>query len=121
MPQKHREYAQQDLAHYLEWADSVGSAAMSVVKSQFDGKPNHAMTGKRACSQLKSLAKMYGNPRFENACQCALDIQSPVVKSVRSILQCKIDEKTEQPMSVQTELPLHYNVRGADYYTLGGQ
>ena len=121
MPKRHREYAQQSLEHYLKWAHDIGSAAMAIVKAQFDGKPNHAMTGKRACSQLQALLKMYGKSRFENACQCALDIQSPVVKSVRSILQCKLDEKKEEPMTVQTELPLHFNVRGADYYMPGGK
>jgi len=118
-PTNHRAYAEQNLEHYITWAKGVGDAAIALVEGQFLGKPHYAMTGSKACSQLKSLATMYGKERFEAACQCAVDIKSLTVKSVRSILQCKIDQRDEK-LPTQNELPLHYNIRGADYYQQGG-
>ncbi|WP_374700027.1 hypothetical protein [Pseudoalteromonas sp. BSi20495] len=118
-PSSHQAYAEQNLEHYLVWAKSIGEAAIALVDSQFLGKPNYAMTASKACSQLKSLAKLYGEERFEIACQCAVDIKSLTVKSVRSILQCKIDQR-RNALPTQSELPLHYNIRGAQYYQQGG-
>lgn len=118
-PANHRAYAEQNLEHYITWAKSIGDAAIALVECQFIGKPHYAMTASKACSQLKGLAKLYGKERFEAACQCALDIKSLTVKSVRSILQCKIDQRSEK-LPTQNELPLHYNIRGADYYQQGG-
>jgi hypothetical protein len=92
---------------------------IAAVDAQFAGKNSYAMTGNKACSQLQSLAKLYGNERFEAACACANEIDSLTVKSIRSILQCKIDMQTDDKPA-QTQLPLHHNVRGSNYYQHGG-
>ncbi len=118
-PKSHRQYAEQNCEHYIEWANQIGVNALSLVKAQYEGKPNYAMTGNKACSQLQSLARMYGNDRFESACLCSVEIKSLTVKSVRSILQCKIDQRVEE-LPKQSILPLHHNIRGAEYYQLGG-
>jgi len=118
-PKSHRIYAEQSCEHYIEWANDIGDKALAIVKAQYEGKPNYAMVGNKACSQLQSLARMYGNDRFEAACQCAVEIQSFTVKSVRSILQCKIDQRSAD-IPKQNQLPLHHNIRGAEYYQLGG-
>lgn len=119
-PDKHRAYAQQNAEHYSEWAKSIGEFTLTVVRKQFENKASYSMIGIEACSKLQSLAKLYGSERFETACQCAVDIGSPTVKSIRSILQCKIDMKDKTPLQSQVSLPLHHNVRGAEYYRQGG-
>lgn len=118
-PKSHRLYAEQSREHYAKWAKSLGEHALSLVNAQYEGKPAYSMIGNKACSQLQSLARMYGDERFEAACQCAVDIQSLTVKSVRSILQCKIDQRVDNTPK-QSILPPHQNIRGADYYQLGG-
>jgi hypothetical protein len=119
-PDKHRAYAKQNAEYYSEWAKTIGCYALDVVQKQFHNKASHSIIGIEACSKLQSLVKLYGNDRFEVACQCAIEIGSPTVKSIRSILQCKIDQKDKTPLQKQVSLPLHHNVRGAKYYRKGG-
>ena len=118
MPDSHRAYAEQNNSHYTQWAESIGEYAVKLVTAQFKGKASYSMEANNACSQLQSLARLYGNERFGAACQCALNIESPTVKSVRSILQCKIDMRSDDAPQ-QSQLPQHHNVRGADYYQGG--
>lgn len=117
-PKAHRKYAEQTPERFIEWARSIGEAAESAVRFQFDGKP-HPLLGLKACTSLKRLAKDYGQERFESACQRGQMIGSLTVKSIRSILQRGLCELTDIP--VQVNLPFHENVRGSDYYMQGGE
>jgi hypothetical protein len=119
-PKSHQAYAAQSKAHFTHWATAIGEHALALVCAQFVGVPDYSMKGCKACSQLQKLAKQYGETRFERACQCVCKIQSLTVSSVRSILQCHLDEPNEEG-PVQAQLPLHHNVRGARYYLDGGQ
>ncbi|WP_240700899.1 IS21 family transposase [Pseudoalteromonas phenolica] len=118
-PKSHRQYAQQSKAHFVLWAEEIGENAKQLVVAQFQQVPEYSLQGCKACSQLQKLARQYGNHRLENACKCACDIKSLTVTSVRSILQCHMDEVDEQT-PVQPQLPLHHNLRGAEYYLNGG-
>lgn len=117
-PANHRAYAEQTLEKYMSWAKSIGPNTEMAVLAQFKDKPEHSMIGRRSCSHLKDLCRIHGVERFELACERAKDICSLTVKSIRSILQRKLD-KTAQEVPVQAQLPLHQNVRGANYYNLG--
>ncbi len=115
-PENHQVYASSNLEHYLEWAIGIGESLVNVIKVQFKDRPNHALIGRKACSQLQQLAKQYGTDRIESACARALFIQSPTVKSIRSILQHGLDETDQNCQAVLTSIPTHQNVRGARYY-----
>lgn len=119
-PPSHRAYAEQTIAQFRHWAEQIGQSALALVNAQFVDRPEHSISGNRACSQLQSLAKQYGNGRFESACRCAVEIQSPSVKSVRSVLQCRLDLKAAEAVPIQSQLPLHHNLRGPGYYQQGG-
>lgn len=119
-PASHRAYATQCLEHYQAWAKQQGTATLQMVLAQFEGKPEYSTVASKACSELQHLARTYGQHRLEAACHCATDIQSLTVKSVRSILQCKLDEREDSNVPVQGILPLHHNVRGAAYFQQGG-
>ena len=116
-PASHQAYASQTLEHHLKWADIIGKNATQLVKAQFHGRADFSIVGRKACDNLKLLASSYGADRFEGACQRALDIKSPTVKSVKSILQCGL-ESTAEPKPVVV-IPSHSNVRGADYFNDG--
>ncbi|GAB3036682.1 IS21-like element ISPsy14 family transposase [Bowmanella dokdonensis] len=120
-PKSHQAYAEQSRAHFKQWAKSIGESALALVSAQFADKPEYSLQGCRASAQLQKLARQYGHSRFEKACQCACEIQSLTVSSVRSILQCRLDEPGQDDGPVQSQLPLHHNVRGAEYYVNGGQ
>lgn len=118
-PKAHRFYAEQTPERFLEWAKEIGPAAVSTVESQFSSTV-HPLKGLKACATLRRLAKDYGYEKFESACRRAEAIGSQTVKSIRSILQRGLSELSDEHVPTQISLPLHHNVRGADYYATGG-
>lgn len=117
-PASHRAYAEQSFTLYERWARTVGTNTLAWVMAQFEGRAAHSIVGNRACSQLQQLAKQYGPERLEAACRCACEIGSRTVSSVRSILQCHLDEAAE-PSPENTVMVMHSNVRGPAYYQEG--
>lgn len=118
-PPAHRHYAERSPERFLEWAQTVGAAAVAAVQHQLVSRP-HALLGLQACSSLQKLAKDYGAERFEAACHRAQTIGSLTVKSIRSILQRKLTESPDSAASTRAALPTHENIRGASYYVAGG-
>ncbi len=120
-PEKHKAYAEQTADNFIKWSRAIGPMAMQAVVAQFDGKPEFSYVGRSACGQLQTLAKQYGEDRFEQACARAGAIKSFTVKSIRSILQRKLDMADREEVPIQTHLPLHQNVRGSQYFEMGGR
>lgn len=118
-PDEHRAWAQQSPNRYRDWATLIGANALAVVDHQFARAP-HAALAFKSCGSLKNLAKRFGDTRFEAACGEALRIKSPTCKSIRSLLQNRLDQRgaTDAPGKA---LPKHKNVRGAGYYTNEGE
>jgi transposase len=119
MPESHRRHMEWTPGRLLNWALSIGTATRDVVRWQLENRP-HPEQGYRACLGLLNLAKHYGEARLEAACRRALAIGSPQRKSIKSILEAKLDQHPElfpaadsnQPIRV----PSHSHVRGADYF-----
>jgi hypothetical protein len=97
----------------------IGPATRDVVKWQLENRP-HPEQGYRACLGLLNLARQFTAARLEAACRRALSIGSPTRKSIKSILEAKLDAHpelfpaTDQPRT--TTAPTHANVRGAQYF-----
>lgn len=114
-PENHRVWGEQTPERYKSWSLGIGPNALKVIESQFKGR--HPALAMRACSSLYGLAKTHGTQRFEDACREAIRINSPVCKSVRSILQNRLDRRSQGAIEPATALPSHDNVRGPDYYS----
>jgi len=114
MPASHRAHREWTPAKLIAWGERIGAATAAVVRWQMENRP-HPEQGYRACLGLQRLAREYTPQRLEAACARALSIKSQTYGSVSSILKSGLDR---QPPAkpVQTTLPLHDNVRGADYY-----
>lgn len=115
-PAAHRAYAEQTPDRYLDWARSVGPAAMAAVEYQLESR-DFSPLALRACSSLQRFAKDYGAERLEAACRRGQEIRSLTLKSIGSILQRRLDTNELPEIPLQMALPLHENVRGAQYYT----
>lgn len=115
-PEAHRAWAAQSPERYQAWAITIGPYALMVIDHQFSAS-KHAALALKACSGLQVMAKAYGHARFEAACGEAVRIKSPTRKSIRSLLQNRLEQRGRDVSGVkQGKLPLHGNVRGPDYY-----
>jgi transposase len=116
MPASHREHLQWTPAKLIAWAQRIGEATAGVVRWQMEHR-SHPEQGYRSCLGLMRLGREYGPQRLEAASARALSIRSPSYRSIASILSCALDQ---QPLvssaPAQKSLPLHDNLRGADYY-----
>lgn len=119
MPESHRKHMQWTPGRLLNWALSIGPATRDVVRWQLEHRP-HPEQGYRACLGLLSLAKQFSEARLEAACRRALSIGSPTRKSIKSILDSKLDTAPELVPAIDqprvSPAPAHGNVRGADYF-----
>jgi len=119
MPESHRKHMQWTPGRFLNWALSVGPATRDVVKWQLENRP-HPEQGYRACLGLLNLVKYYGAQRLEAACKRALAIGSPKRKSIKSILEAKLDQHPDLFPATQntasTTASEHSNVRGPQYF-----
>ena len=118
MPDAHRKHLEWTPGRLLNWALSIGPATRDVVQWQFDHRP-HPEQGYRACLGLLNLAKHCGKERLEAACQRALAIGSPTRKSIKSILEAKLDQHPDlfpATAAASPTPPPHANVRGPDYF-----
>lgn len=115
-PDAHRAWSEQSPERYRSWAITVGTNALAVIEHQF-ATAVHGVLALKACSGLQGLAKRFGNLRFEAACAEALRIKSPNRKSIRSLLQNRLEQRGANGDRTATQrLPSHSNVRGPDYY-----
>ncbi|EKD98924.1 MAG: integrase catalytic subunit [uncultured bacterium] len=76
----------------------------------------HPEQGYRACLGLQRLAREYTPERLEAACTRAVAIRSLTYRSVASILKTGLDRQQNLPGTTGGSLPLHDNIRGAQYF-----
>jgi len=118
-PKEHRQYSNLTPENLLAWARKIGPASVAAIEYQFSHRP-HTALGLKPCASLQRLAKEYGHEKFELACKRAQEIGSLTLTSIKSILRRRIAELCEEHAPVQMRLPLHQNVRGAEYYASQG-
>jgi transposase len=119
MPQAHRKQEQWSPGRLLNWAKDIGPHVLRMTQDMLARKA-HPEQAYRACLGLLNLSRNYPVQRLDKACERALAIGSPYVRSVKSILQQGIDQlaPTEEPHA-QNEDPTcddHDNIRGSQYY-----
>ena len=115
MPASHRAHREWTPTKLVTWGERVGAACGSVVRWQMEHRP-HPEQGYRACLGLQRLGRTYGADRLEAACARAMSVRSPTFRTINAILKSGMDRQPLHAEPKQTALPLHDNVRGADYY-----
>lgn len=120
MPQAHRKHDEWSPGRLMNWAKVVGPHVLQLVKLLLERKA-HPEQAYRASLGLLSLSKAYDAKRLDNACQRAIAIGSPSLKSIKSILQNGLDQLA-LPLAEEdndNHKPLsndHGNIRGPEYY-----
>lgn len=115
MPEGHRAHAEWTPERVVRWVGKAGDATAEVAERILASRP-HPQQGFRACMGIKRLGETYGQERLEAACRRALAIQSPSYKSVKSILEKRLDQQPLPDTKRNTPPVQHENLRGAAYY-----
>jgi transposase len=123
MPSTHRAYAEWTPERIIRWAYSIGESTRSVTERIME-KKEHPEQGFKACMGILSLAKSYGSDRLEKACTRALRLSTVNYRSIKVILQNKMEsseplneEQTlDQPAPQAPNSPTSENIRGGSYY-----
>lgn len=114
MPKAHQDHAEWDPPRIIAWAKKVGPACAAMVEGIMSRK-RHPQHGFAACVGVMNLREHYDDARIEAACARAAQVNCFSYKSVKAILKNGLDaQKLETPQNLP--LPLHENIRGADYY-----
>jgi transposase len=118
MPISHQHHTEWSPTRLLAWAQSVGDSVEKVFQYQLE-KKSHPESGFRACVALVEEGKNHGLDKLESAAAMALQIQSPTLTSIRSLLRTgryKLMQLATMNEEPQTETVSHENIRGAKYY-----
>ena len=116
MPSAHRRHAEWTIERIQRTAARIGPSTARLLSIILESRP-HPEQGYRVCLGILRLARQYGEPRLEAACDRGLDIGARSYGSIQSILKNGLDRQPRPP-SQQGELvlPDHPNIRGPRYY-----
>jgi transposase len=116
MPSAHRRHAEWTIERIQRTAARIGPSTARLLSIILESRP-HPEQGYRVCLGILRLARQYGEPRLEAACDRGLDIGARSYGSIQSILKNGLDRQPRRP-SRQGELALpdHPNIRGPHYY-----
>jgi hypothetical protein len=116
-PEHHNAQADWSVERMVNWAQKIGPSAGQVTSRMLHAH-DHYERGLKGCLGLLRLGKTYGDARLEAGCQRALALGAASYRTVKAILESGTDRmplpETVEPAPRQ--LPLHDNIRGADYY-----
>ena len=99
---------------FVHWAESI-HPDVKVYILQILNRKQHPEQAYKSCAGVLSFAKKVGNERLTKACQRALDYGLYNYKTIQKILEKGLDTDTED-QAEPSEMPLHENIRGENYY-----
>lgn len=100
---------------FIERAGKVGMNTRVYIQKVLE-KPQHAEQAYRSCQGILSLAKRVGNERLNNACARADYFGEYSYKTVKTIIERKLDFTDPSKDDDIKTIPLHNNIRGKRYY-----
>lgn len=100
---------------FIERAGKVGMNTRVYIQKVLE-KPQHAEQAYRSCQGILSLAKRVGNERLNNACARADYFGEYSYKTVKTIIERKLDFADPSKDDDIKTIPLHNNIRGKRYY-----
>jgi hypothetical protein len=88
-------YRMRDPQWCLKQATQVGPNCLTLIQRLFDQRVLYNL---RAAQGVVALAKRFGPTRLEAACHRALSFDSPLYRTVKTILEKGLDQKPQSPM-----------------------
>jgi transposase len=116
MPESHRKHLEWTPSRLIRWGQKAGPSTGKVIEEVLESRP-HPEQGYRSCLGFIRLGERHGPDRLEAACRRALLFKTTSYRSIKSILEARLDQQPlPDPDHQKPDLPPHDNVRGPDYY-----
>jgi len=113
MASTHKYLTEWNPERFINWATSVDEAVRVFIIRLMESK-THPEQAYKACQGVLGFERKVGRERLINACKRAIEYENYSYHAIKSILENKYDMLTYAELS--TELPVHENIRGEDYY-----
>lgn len=110
-PKSHQQWGDWPPDRIIDWASKIGPSTSALAQAIMN-RQQYPELGFRSCLGILRMAKHVGNERLESACARALAIRGLSFKSVKSILDSKLDQRPLPEKPNQLTI-VHTNIRGA--------
>lgn len=114
LPSQHQFVSDWNPAKFISWAKEVGQETEKVINIILESK-THPEQAYKSCIGILSYGKKVGYDRLNDACRRADRYRSYSYRAIKNILTGNYDSLSKDEQ-VQYQLPLHENIRGAEYY-----
>lgn len=98
---------------FIKWAESIDEQVKVFIIRLMDNK-THPEQSYKACQGVLGYERKVGRERLINACRRALEYENYSYHAIKTILENKYDMLSYSELT--TEIPLHENIRGENYY-----
>ena len=118
MPENHKFVKGWSSSWFIFQAGKISSEVSTAVKEILESKHHPEQCFNAAMGVLR-LAKAYGDNRLTNACRRARFFRSVSFRSIKSILEQKLDLRPWGEEIITPNIPqvVHENIRGQEYYS----
>lgn len=113
LPTTHQFVSEWNPDKFISWAKGIDPIVEQYIRKVLENKSYPEQTY-RSCVGILSFDRKAGRERLVAACRRASEFSSYNYKVIEQIIHNKLDRQT--PESTQNTLPLHENIRGAEYY-----
>ncbi len=115
-PKAHQRHLEWTPSRLIAWGTSIGPATGTLIEGLLQRLP-HPEQSYRACLGLLALRRRHDAARLEAACVRAVAAGTISYRSVKSILDAKLDTVPLESPTITTRLPAsHQHIRGPGYY-----
>jgi transposase len=118
-PASHRAHLEWTPSRLIRWGQSIGANTSTVIEYVIRTRP-HPEQGYRSALGILRLAEKFSPTRLEQACEKALAIQSPGYRTVKTLLEQRMEAAPLPAGDARTEDTVAQlgaaNVRGRGYY-----
>jgi hypothetical protein len=98
---------------FIKWAETIDESVKAFVIHLMDSK-SHPEQSYKACQVVLGYERKVGRERLINACKRATEFGNYSYHAIKGILENQYDQLTQTELS--SEIPLHENIRGENYY-----
>jgi hypothetical protein len=113
-PKSHQQYGEWPPERIINWALTIGPSVAALMETIM-ARQKYPELGYRSCMGILRLAKKFPESRLEAACNRALAIRGLSYKSVKSILDSNLDQRTVADKPLELAI-VHANLRGASAF-----